>query len=201
RYDVRGATAASPVGSLSGGNIQKVIIAREFEAAPSLLLANQPTRGVDVGAMEFVHNAIVQQRDGGSGVLLISADLNEVMSLSDRLLVMYGGKIVAEFTRETMDETRIGLAMAGVPDERDAIDPEALAREAQAQTVATEAERIIVESPENGAQGHPATKAEPTSSPAASPPPTADPGETRGPEEASGPSPTAPAYDDEPTLS
>lgn len=184
RYDVRGATAASPVGSLSGGNIQKVIIAREFEAAPSLLLANQPTRGVDVGAMEFVHNAIVQQRDGGSGVLLISADLNEVMSLSDRLLVMYGGKIVAEFTRETMDETRIGLAMAGVPDERDAIDPEALAREAQAQTVATEAERIIVESPENGAQGHPATKAEPTSSPVASPPPT-----------------TAPAYDDEPTLS
>src|SRR5690625_3993753 len=183
RYDVRGATAAGPVGSRSGGNIQKVIIAREFEAAPSLLLANQPTRGVDVGAMEFVHNAIVQQRDGGSGVLLISADLNEVMSLSDRLMVMYGGKIVAEFTRETMDETRIGLAMAGVPDERDAIDPDALAREAQVQTVATEAERIIIESPENGAEGHTATKAEPTPPPTASPPPT------------------APAYDDEPTLS
>lgn len=148
RYDVRGASPSIPVGSLSGGNVQKVIIAREFEAAPSLLLANQPTRGVDVGAMEFVHNAIVQQRDGGSGVLLISADLNEVMSLSDRLLVMYGGQIVAEFSQETMDETRIGLAMAGVPDERDAIDPAALAREAESTTVAAEAEKVIVESPE-----------------------------------------------------
>lgn len=151
RYDVRGASPEIPVGSLSGGNVQKVIIAREFEAAPSLLLANQPTRGVDVGAMEFVHNAIVQQRDGGSGVLLISADLNEVMSLSDRLMVMYGGKIVAEFNRQTMDETRIGLAMAGVPDERDAVDAEALAREAQAPTVAAQAERVVVESPEKGA--------------------------------------------------
>ena len=75
--------------------MQKVVIAREFEAEPRLLMVSQPTRGVDVGAMEFVHNALVGARDRGAGVLLSSADLNEVMSLSDRLLVMYRGRIVA----------------------------------------------------------------------------------------------------------
>ncbi|MHB1489080.1 MAG: ABC transporter ATP-binding protein, partial [Cellulomonas sp.] len=114
RFDVRGATTATPIGTLSGGNVQKVIIAREFASDPELLMVSQPTRGVDVGAMEFVHNAIVARRDQGAGVLLLSADLNEVMSLSDRLLVMYRGEIIAEFTQESMSEAAVGLAMAGV---------------------------------------------------------------------------------------
>jgi ABC-type uncharacterized transport system ATPase subunit/ABC-type uncharacterized transport system permease subunit len=113
-FDVRGAGASTPIGTLSGGNVQKVIIAREFASDPTLLMVSQPTRGVDVGAMEFVHNAIVSRRDQGSGVLLLSADLNEVMSLSDRLLVMYRGEIIADFTQDTMSEAAVGLAMAGV---------------------------------------------------------------------------------------
>jgi len=113
-FDVRDASPATPIGTLSGGNVQKVIIAREFTSNPELLLVSQPTRGVDVGAMEFVHNAIVSRRDRGAGVLLLSADLSEVMSLSDRLLVMYRGQIIAEFTQESMSEAAVGLAMAGV---------------------------------------------------------------------------------------
>lgn len=116
RFDVRGARVDTPVGSLSGGNAQKVIIGRELMTDPQMLLVSQPTRGVDVGAMEFVHNAIVRQRDSGAGVLVISADLNEVMSLSDRLLVMYRGKIAAEFDQTTMTEEAVGLAMSGIFD-------------------------------------------------------------------------------------
>ncbi|MDQ0614063.1 ABC-type uncharacterized transport system ATPase subunit/ABC-type uncharacterized transport system permease subunit [Microbacterium sp. W4I4] len=114
KFDIRGATTETPVATLSGGNMQKVIIAREFASEPQLLLVSQPTRGVDVGAMEFVHNSILRARDGGAGVLLLSADLNEVMSLSDRLLVIYRGGIVAEFTQENMSEVAVGLAMAGI---------------------------------------------------------------------------------------
>ena len=117
---------STPVGALSGGNMQKVVIAREFEAEPQLLMVSQPTRGVDVGAMEFVHNALVAARDRGAGVLLSSADLNEVMSLSDRLLVMYRGRIVASFTQDDMTETAVGLAMAGAHvDERAVAEAEA----------------------------------------------------------------------------
>lgn len=112
-FDIRGAGSRTTIETLSGGNIQKVIIAREFASNPRLLMVSQPTRGVDVGAMEFVHNAIVRQRDQGTAVLLFSADLNEVMSLSDRLLVMYRGEVIAEFTQETMSEAAVGLAMAG----------------------------------------------------------------------------------------
>jgi ABC-type uncharacterized transport system ATPase subunit/ABC-type uncharacterized transport system permease subunit len=114
KFDVRGATPETTISTLSGGNMQKVIIAREFASKPKLLMVSQPTRGVDVGAMEFVHNSIVRARDEGAGVLLLSADLNEVMSLSDRLLVISGGRIIAEFTQENMSEVAIGLAMAGV---------------------------------------------------------------------------------------
>lgn len=121
KFDVRGANPETAIGTLSGGNMQKVIIAREFEADPQLLMVSQPTRGVDVGAMEFVHNSLVQARDNGAGVLLFSADLNEVMSLSDRLLVMYRGRIVAEFTQESMSEVAVGLAMAGVPPTEEAL--------------------------------------------------------------------------------
>ncbi|WP_082812635.1 ATP-binding cassette domain-containing protein [Cellulomonas timonensis] len=134
-FDVRGAQPSTPIQTLSGGNIQKVVIAREFESDPKLLMVSQPTRGVDVGAMEFVHNAIVSQRDQGAGVLLLSADLNEVMSLSDRLLVMFRGQIVAEFTQENMSEAAVGLAMAGI-----APDPQDMAR-AEASHAAIAAER------------------------------------------------------------
>ncbi|MCU1432433.1 MAG: Ribose import ATP-binding protein RbsA, partial [Actinotalea sp.] len=114
QFDVRGAGPSTAIGTLSGGNVQKVIIAREFASEPTVLMVSQPTRGVDVGAMEFVHNAIVSRRDQGAAVLLLSADLNEVMSLSDRLLVMFRGEIIAEFTQDTMSEAAVGLAMAGV---------------------------------------------------------------------------------------
>ncbi len=136
KFDVRGAHPETAIGTLSGGNMQKVIIAREFETDPKLLMVSQPTRGVDVGAMEFVHNSIVQARDAGAAVLLFSADLNEVMSLSDRLLVMYRGQVVAEFTQQNMTEIAVGLAMAGVKP-----TPEALAEaEAERARVAAELE-------------------------------------------------------------
>ena len=121
-FDIRGATPSTPVGSLSGGNMQKVVIAREFESDPPLLVVSQPTRGVDVGAMEFVHRALVSARDRGAAVLLVSADLNEVMSLSDRLLVIHRGHIVDEFTHDSMSEIAVGLAMGG-----QAVDEEAIA--------------------------------------------------------------------------
>ena len=129
KFDVRGASTATPLRSLSGGNAQKVIIAREFSSEPRLLLVSQPTRGVDVGAMEFVHNAIVDRRDKGAGVLLISADLNEVMSLADRLLVMYRGRVIAEFTQATMSEAAVGLAMSGAAPDADQVGSAAGARE------------------------------------------------------------------------
>lgn len=113
-YDVRGAAPSTEISTLSGGNMQKVVIAREFSSNPSFLMVSQPTRGVDVGAMEFVHNTIIRQRDAGSAVLVFSADLNEIMSLSDRMVVMYRGSIVAEFSRDRFDEVAIGMAMAGV---------------------------------------------------------------------------------------
>lgn len=133
-FDVRGASPGTRIGDLSGGNMQKVLIAREFTSDPELLVISQPTRGVDVGAMEFVHNSIVAARDRGAGVLLVSADLGEVMSLSDRLLVMFRGEFVAEFTQENMSETAVGLAMAGTRP-----TPEALAEaEAERARVADE---------------------------------------------------------------
>ncbi len=122
KFDIRGASPATPVASLSGGNMQKVVIAREFESDPPLLVVSQPTRGVDVGAMEFVHRALVSARDRGAAVLLVSADLNEVMSLSDRLLVIHRGHIVDEFTHDSMSEIAVGLAMGG-----QAVDEEAIA--------------------------------------------------------------------------
>ena len=105
------------------------IIAREFDSDPGLLMVSQPTRGVDVGAMEFVHNTLVSARDKGAAVLLLSADLNEVMSLSDRLLVMYRGAVVAELTPADMTETAVGLAMAGVRPDPDAVAKAAVAHE------------------------------------------------------------------------
>ena len=115
-YDVRTPSIQTTVQSLSGGNKQKVVIARELAADPRLLIASQPTRGVDVGSIEFIHSQIVKARDGGAGVLLISAELDEVMGLSDRILVMYDGRVVAELDGEGADRNRIGRLMAGGED-------------------------------------------------------------------------------------
>jgi simple sugar transport system ATP-binding protein len=111
-YDVRPRDLAIPAGKLSGGNQQKLIVAREFQRKPRLLIAAQPTRGVDVGAIEFIHNRIVRARDAGAGVLLVSFELEDILTLSDRILVMYEGRIAAEFVRG-VSERELGLKMAG----------------------------------------------------------------------------------------
>ena len=112
-YDVRPAELTMRAGKLSGGNQQKLIVAREFHRNPKVLIAAQPTRGVDVGAIEFIHKRIIRARDEGAGVLLVSAELDEILALSDRILVMFEGKIVGEFLRGNVDEAALGLRMAG----------------------------------------------------------------------------------------
>ena len=113
-YDIRPEScAAEPVRALSGGNQQKVIIARELANNPELLLAFQPTRGLDVGAIEFIHSALVKHRDSGHSILLISYELDEIMNVSDRICVLYDGQIMAEFQQGDVDENEIGLLMAG----------------------------------------------------------------------------------------
>ena len=112
-YDVRPQDLGIAAGNLSGGNQQKLIVAREFQRQPKVLIAAQPTRGVDVGAIEFVHRRIVRARDEGAGVLLISSELDEIQALSDRMLVMYEGRIVAEFLRGQVSERELGLKMGG----------------------------------------------------------------------------------------
>ncbi len=112
-YDIRPRSTKLPISALSGGNQQKLVIAREFEYSPRFLIAAQPTRGVDVGAIEFIHKKILDARSRGSGVLLISSELDEILALSDRILVMYEGKIVAEFKRGEVNEKALGLRMGG----------------------------------------------------------------------------------------
>jgi simple sugar transport system ATP-binding protein len=102
------------VGSLSGGNQQKVIVARELARPVKLLIVNQPTRGLDVGSIEFIHRRIVEARDRGTAVLLISAELDEIMSLSDRIAVMYKGRILDTLEASTATREQLGLLMAGV---------------------------------------------------------------------------------------
>ena len=106
----------TPTSSLSGGNIQKVILARELSAKPTFLLACQPTRGVDIGAAEYIHNCLIEQRDIGTATLLISEDLDEVIGLSDRIAVMYEGEIISIISGENVERNKIGLLMAGVKD-------------------------------------------------------------------------------------
>lgn len=113
-YDVRPRSLEIHAGGLSGGNQQKLIIAREFERQPRLLIAAQPTRGVDVGAIEAIHRRIIDARTRGAGVLLVSSELDEVLALSDRILVLYNGAIAAEFARGQVTEHEIGLKMGGV---------------------------------------------------------------------------------------
>lgn len=114
QYDIRsGQGAVTKARSMSGGNQQKAIIAREIDKNPELLIAVQPTRGLDVGAIEYIHKQLVAQRDAGKGVLLVSLELDEVMNVSDRILVMYEGEIVGEFDPKKVTVEELGLYMAG----------------------------------------------------------------------------------------
>jgi simple sugar transport system ATP-binding protein len=112
-FDIRAESPGQPLGSLSGGNQQKVVVGRELEGDPVVLIASQPTRGVDVGSIEFIHRRLVDRRDAGLGVLLVSSELDEVLSLADRVAVMYGGRILGVLEGEAVDRERIGLMMAG----------------------------------------------------------------------------------------
>ena len=114
QFDVRSGQGAVTIArSMSGGNQQKAIIAREVDRDKDLIVAVQPTRGLDVGAIEFIHSQLVAERDAGKGVLLVSLELDEVMNLSDRILVMYEGEIVGEFDPKTTTVQELGLYMAG----------------------------------------------------------------------------------------
>jgi general nucleoside transport system ATP-binding protein len=112
QYDVRGGDPDAFASSLSGGNQQKVVIAREIGEDTPALIAAQPTRGLDVGAIEFVHSRLLDQRTKGHGVLLISLELEEIRALADRILVIYDGQIVAELSPDATEE-EIGIAMTG----------------------------------------------------------------------------------------
>ena len=111
-FDVRTPSIDVPAASLSGGNQQKVIIAREFASDPVALIAAQPTRGVDIGAIEFIHRRLIEQRDAGKAVLLLSAELDEIRSLSDRIAVMYEGRIV-DIVGPDATEEQLGVLMTG----------------------------------------------------------------------------------------
>ncbi len=115
-FDVRTPSVSQPASTLSGGNQQKVIVAREFSRPISLLVASQPTRGLDVGSIEYIHRRIVQKRDEGTAVLIVSPELDEVLALADRILVMYRGRIVGNVPAAEATRERIGLLMAGVQD-------------------------------------------------------------------------------------
>jgi general nucleoside transport system ATP-binding protein len=112
QFDIRVPSPTVSTATLSGGNQQKVVVAREFDRPLKLLILDQPTRGLDVGSIEFIHRQIIAKRDAGTAVLLVSAELDEVMEVSDRIAVMYRGRIVAEMDGRTADKSRVGLLMA-----------------------------------------------------------------------------------------
>ncbi|MEO7911715.1 MAG: ABC transporter ATP-binding protein [Roseiflexaceae bacterium] len=116
-FDVRTPSTLTPASSLSGGNQQKVVVAREFSRPIKLLIAAQPTRGLDVGSIEFIHNGIIRQRDEGVAVLVVSAELDEILALSDRIAVMFKGKIIAIVPAEEATREGLGLLMAGIVNE------------------------------------------------------------------------------------
>ena len=118
RFDVRGGSPTAPARALSGGNQQKLVLAREIDLQPQLLLAAQPTRGLDVGAIETVHAYLRDAAADGVGVLLISEDLDEILTLADRIAVMFEGAIVGERTRAEATVEELGLLMAGGRDPR-----------------------------------------------------------------------------------
>ena len=112
-FDVRAASIQTPAGTLSGGNQQKVIVAREFSHVERLLILSQPTRGLDVGSIQYIHGRVVAKRDEGVAVVLNSSELDEVMALADRIIVMYRGRIIGELDRADATRDAVGLLMAG----------------------------------------------------------------------------------------
>ena len=112
-FDIRAESPEQPLSSLSGGNQQKVVVARELDSDPRVLVASQPTRGVDVGSIEFIHRQLISRRDAGMAVLLVSSELDEILSLADRVAVMYRGRVVAVLEGDQIESGRIGLLMAG----------------------------------------------------------------------------------------
>ena len=112
KYDIRTPSASVPVSTLSGGNQQKIVVAREFSGDIQLLLLDQPTRGLDVGSIEFIHHQIIAMRDAGAAVLLVSAELDEVLELADRIGVIYRGRLVEVMASAEATRERVGLLMA-----------------------------------------------------------------------------------------
>lgn len=117
-FDVRTPGAHTPARALSGGNQQKAIIGREVDRNPDLLIAAQPTRGLDVGAIEFIHKRLIEQRDKGKAVLLVSFELEEILNVSDRIAVIFEGNIIAEVDPKNTTEQELGLLMAGSKDKK-----------------------------------------------------------------------------------
>jgi simple sugar transport system ATP-binding protein len=116
RFDVRPPNPMLAAKNFSGGNQQKIVLAREIERSPELLLVGQPTRGVDIGAIEFIHQRIIELRDAGKAILLVSVELDEIMSMSDRIAVMFDGRIMGERDPATTNQRELGLLMAGITD-------------------------------------------------------------------------------------
>tara|TARA_X000000368_G_scaffold221549_1_gene174873 strand:+ start:25 stop:1521 length:1497 start_codon:yes stop_codon:yes gene_type:complete len=114
KFSIKAPNSKAEISTLSGGNMQKLLMGRELISKPEVIIASQPTRGLDVNAVEAIHNLLVDQRDGGSAILLISEDLDELFKLSNRLLVMFEGKIIKSFNINNADINNVGLAMAGV---------------------------------------------------------------------------------------
>ena len=112
-FDVRPPAPAQRSGDFSGGNQQKIVLGREIDRDPDLLIVGQPTRGVDIGAIEFIHRRLVALRDAGKAILLVSCELDEILGLADRILVMFDGRIMGELARHDADERSLGLLMAG----------------------------------------------------------------------------------------
>jgi len=112
-YKVKAGAITDKIKSLSGGNMQKLIVAREMKKKADLIIANEPTRGIDIGAMEFIHDELIKKRDQGMGVLLVSSELSEILELSDRIYVLFEGKICGEFKRGSIDGKTLGLLMVG----------------------------------------------------------------------------------------
>ncbi len=114
RFDIRPPSCDLKTANFSGGNQQKIVIAREFVRDPDVLLVGQPTRGVDIGAIEFIHQQIVALRDAGKAILLVSVELDEIQALADRIIVMFDGRISGERVAGATDERELGLLMAGI---------------------------------------------------------------------------------------
>ncbi|WP_344953505.1 ATP-binding cassette domain-containing protein, partial [Sphaerisporangium flaviroseum] len=115
RFSVRTASVRTPISALSGGNAQKTVLARELSRRTPVIVVEEPTQGVDVGAQEYIHSLLIEARDRGQAVLLVSSELSELRALADRVLVVYAGRVVAEFPRERATEEALGAAMTGSP--------------------------------------------------------------------------------------